>query len=120
MELAPRLKSVDYLIERHEWLSWASILLLVLAASTMILVGLAPSNTFDSGGGIHILSAAMLGSVIVVGLVLMVSATYFAVRGRESVSDIAMFLFVVWIFPYFGVALFLGLTKLARIIRGSP
>ena len=111
-------RAVDYIVDNYRLLSLAAILLLALAISSLLLAAIVPSF-FSGSGAAEMVAVATLGAVIGIGLLLMLITSFIVIRHRARVLDWGSYLAIIWLLPYFGVAIYLGGIALLRKIRGA-
>ena len=115
-ENAGQVRAVDFIIGKYKLLSLAAILLAVLAISSLLLAAIVPS--FFSGSGVaEKVAVAALCGVIAIGLLLMLITSYVVIGHRANILDWGTYLAIIWLLPYFGIAIYLGGTALIRRIR---
>lgn len=113
-----QVRAVDYIIGNYRLLSLAAIILLALAISSLLLAAIVPS-LFSGSGVAEKVAVSALGGVLGIGLLLMLITSFVVIRHRARVLDWGSYLAIIWLLPYFGIAIYLGGTALIRRIRNA-
>jgi hypothetical protein len=112
-ENAARIRSIDYLVVNHRVLAFAAVFLLTLAAISLVMAAIVPS-LFGGSGPAEKVAVVALGGVIAVGLLLMLATSFLVIKHRAELLDWGSYLAIIWLLPYFGIAIYLGGAAVAR------
>lgn len=104
------MKSNTYITNKHAWTSIVSKLCVCFSIIAALIPLITPHSA-NHNGIFDIVAAALLSTVIIVGLILMFFSTYEAIKFHRSIDDAVVFLFVAWVFPFFGIIFLLAFAR---------
>ncbi len=107
-------KTVDYLY-RIKWVSYLSVLSLSAFIVSLVLIAIAGPATTNRQ--LEMAIGFTLALVLVPSFIAMVAATVYVAKARKSLVDWGMFLIFIWVIPYLGVTLYLGVASVWKRVR---
>lgn len=114
-----RVRTVDFLVANHRFVANAASLAFLSFVGALALIALIGGFGLDPNPDALLsrVIGVLLGGAMVPGLFAMVAASWKVLRRREGLIDWGLFLALVWLVPYIGIAVYLGGANLLHALR---
>lgn len=113
------MRTVHFLVAEHRFVANTASLALLSCVAAFALIAIVGGFGLDQSPDAVLskIIGALLGGALVPGLFAMVIATWRVLGRRDGLIDWGLFLALVWLAPYLGIAVYLGGANLLHALR---
>lgn len=113
------MRTVNFLVAEHRFVANAASLALLSCVAAFSLIAIVGGFGLDKSPDAVLskIIGVLLGGTMVPGLFAMLIASWKVLRRRDGLIDWGLFLALVWLAPYIGIAVYLGGVNLLHAFR---
>ena len=115
-------RSIDFLIAEKKWISISALISLLFLLPPLLFAlfsGAFGAFGVSEGSLLPYFMGICLSGCMIFSIFSMVSSTFFLYSKRNALSDFWLFIFLIWIIPFMGIAFYVGGARLIGLIKAK-